>query len=185
LPDTLNYTASADFDAIVGGGDTSVFFTDLTPWAGNQSILPGEVIEFHADMITSTVGNFSATYALSFSDEDLPGAASLGDLTLNLVGSVVAAPTVSADFDGDGDVDGADFFAWQRGVGITEGATRAQGDANGDGAVDASDLAEWSSSFGKSPQLVVAIPEPTTIALVGLAVLPIAHRRYSASRRSM
>jgi hypothetical protein len=94
-------------------------------------------------------------------------------------------PKPSADFDNDGDVDGADLLAWQRGVGINDGATRAQGDANNDGAVDAADLAEWSRSFGESPQLVGTIPEPTTIALVGLAVLPIAHRRYSASRRSM
>jgi len=47
----------------------------------------------------------------------------------------------SADFDQDGDKDGTDFLAWQLGLGITSGATKAQGDADNNGTVDAADLA--------------------------------------------
>ena len=48
-----------------------------------------------------------------------------------------------ADFDGDLDVDGADFLAWQRGFGTSSGATKAMGDSDGDGDVDAADLGNW------------------------------------------
>jgi serpin B len=55
-----------------------------------------------------------------------------------------------ADFDGSLNVDGADFLAWQRGVGVTTGAQRSQGDSNADGDVDANDLALWRQTYGQS-----------------------------------
>ena len=55
----------------------------------------------------------------------------------------------SADFDTDGDVDGSDFLAWQRGFGTAApNATPADGDANGDKVVDATDLLVWEDQFG-------------------------------------
>ena len=60
-----------------------------------------------------------------------------------------AGPT--ADFDGDGDRDGADFLRWQRGVGLTGGAaTLANGNSDGDGDVDGTDLAVWKIQFGQA-----------------------------------
>lgn len=88
------------------------------------------------------------------------------DVVLNLVA------TPSADFDLDGDVDGADFLSWQRGFGATSGATLADGDANGDGAVDGLDLAVWKDNFGSSSDSGAAnVPEPTTLvsSLIALA----------------
>jgi endonuclease I len=172
------YAAALDFDSIAGSGDTTTFSTDLAPWAGDLSIIPGAAISFLANMDTSVAGSFAATYTLGFSDEDLPGARALGDLTLNLVGTVAAAPVESADFNGDGDIDGADFLTWQLGVGATEGATRAQGDANGDGAVDAADLAVWTGALEPSPELA-SVPEPATLALgfFGLAAAARSWRR--------
>jgi len=84
-----------------------------------------------------------------------------------------ASAAASADFDADGDVDGADFLTWQRGLGAVSGATSNQGDANGDGAVDASDLATWKSQFESSPAqpAVAAVPEPAGWLLMGLALL--------------
>ena len=58
------------------------------------------------------------------------------------------APT--ADFNSDNQVGGIDFFAWQRGVGITSGASRADGDADSDGVVDGNDLATWREQYGTS-----------------------------------
>ncbi len=55
----------------------------------------------------------------------------------------------SADFDSDGDIDGSDFLAWQRGFGTSTGATRADGDADNDGDVDASDLVVWQATYGQ------------------------------------
>jgi len=81
----------------------------------------------------------------------------------------------SADFDGDGDVDGADFFAWQRGFGTLLGATRANGDANGDGAVDAEDLLIFNSGFGVPPPelggLAASVPEPGAWMLAAIGTL--------------
>jgi hypothetical protein len=53
-------------------------------------------------------------------------------------------------------VDGSDFLAWQRGLGVTTGASHAQGDADADGDVDAVDLGVWKSKFG-----VGAAQQPT------------------------
>jgi hypothetical protein len=78
------------------------------------------------------------------------------------LGALEAQPTPPyADFDDDFDVDGADFLAWQRGLGTASGATPAQGDADADGDVDATDLGTWKSQFALS-----ALPAS---ALTGLA----------------
>ncbi len=104
---------------------------------------------------------------------------------------------LAADFDTDGDVDGADFLTWQRGQG-TPGASLEDGDADGNGTVDAVDLGIWKGELGglaygasvidydelrygdtlgdvvllPSPALLVAtVPEPSSLLLVGLAMI--------------
>ena len=117
-------------------------------------------------------------------------AGSVGLMTSDLFSSTVADPTYSftlfdnvtvtqgflappaeddADFDADGDVDGADFLAWQRGLGAD--GDLADGDANGDDIVDAADLAIWKEQFtaGAATPAVGAVPEPATWALAALA----------------
>lgn len=88
------------------------------------------------------------------------------------------APGPMADFDEDGDVDGADFLAWQRGLGALTGAARADGNANvaEDGDVDADDLAVWTEQFGTpgSTPALSAVPEPATITSVLVAAASIA-----------
>jgi hypothetical protein len=100
--------------------------------------------------------------------------------------SVVYPQVLSADFDADGDADGADFLIWQRGQGLATGATKAQGDANGDGAVNAADLTLLKSqiafgafsgpgklTFGYVKYVtgaVAAVPEPSAVILVGMGV---------------
>jgi len=60
------------------------------------------------------------------------------------------------DYDSDSDVDGADFLAWQRGLGST---------------YDADDLADWGANFGTVAAVgaAAAVPEPSAITLVLLA----------------
>ncbi|RIK88187.1 MAG: hypothetical protein DCC67_00875 [Planctomycetota bacterium] len=90
--------------------------------------------------------------------------------------SVVVGTPASANFNGDSLVDGADLLIWQRGFGINAGATPAQGDADGNGAVNAADLTIWKDQFGTAPAsaaavvAVSAVPEPTTAALLALAI---------------
>jgi hypothetical protein len=73
-----------------------------------------------------------------------------------------------ADFDGDGDVDGADFLTWQRGLGAGD---QPAGDANGDDVVDGDDLDIWRTQFGPGAATPAAgaVPEPSTWALAALA----------------
>jgi len=85
----------------------------------------------------------------------------------------VVQPTNNADFNGDNIVDGADFLIWQKGFGT--GNNLASGDANNDLAVNDADLTIWKNQFGTDPTpataAVGAVPEPTTLALAGLAMV--------------
>jgi Pretoxin HINT domain/Serpin (serine protease inhibitor) len=63
--------------------------------------------------------------------------------------NVSTVTPANADFDGDGDVDGRDFLAWQRGFGMS-GPMLANGDSNADGHVDGADLSAWQSAFGQT-----------------------------------
>jgi hypothetical protein len=111
--------------------------------------------------------------------------------------AVAPESSIASDFDGDGDSDGDDFLVWQRGLGTSTGATKAQGNADGDADVDADDLAIWKSEFGgagsSGPSVLVngfvryvtgaatAVPEPSSVILVGLGLLAIGS---SKSRRA-
>jgi glycosidase len=74
-----------------------------------------------------------------------------------------------ADFDLNGQVDGADFLVWQRGY--NTGTQFGQGDANLDGVVSRPDLDHWLADFGNSSfqlsaaESTVAVPEPVVAPL--------------------
>jgi endonuclease I len=89
LANTLGFTADLELDSIFASGDSAVLMTDLTTFAGVSALEAGLSNIYTATMSTANIGSFSATYTLGFSDEDLAGAIGLGDLTLNLFGSVV------------------------------------------------------------------------------------------------
>lgn len=74
----------------------------------------------------------------------------------------------SADFDGDGDVDGRDFLLWQRGFGKSN-AAKVDGDANNDDTVNGADLAVWQQQYGTAPglsALVVDIADSAAAAAI-------------------
>lgn len=85
-------------------------------------------------------------------------------------GTFMDVTPTTADFDGDGDVDGEDYLIWQRGMG--NGSSLSEGDANGDTKVDAADLAVWEEQFG-SVATLQSIPEPVTCILFGILLLPV------------
>lgn len=73
-------------------------------------------------------------------------------------------PGTAGDFDGDEDVDGADFLEWQREF----------------GTLDADDLADWQTNYGPGPGTlagVSAVPEPTGLMLSGLGIALLAFHR--------
>jgi endoglucanase len=81
-------------------------------------------------------------------------------------------PADSADFDGDGDVDGRDFLIWQRGHGLDGQEDSSNGDANGNTYVDQIDLEIWQAQYGISPPITATqVPEPSSLILILLAVL--------------
>ncbi|MGI9429089.1 MAG: hypothetical protein ACR2NM_10550 [Bythopirellula sp.] len=121
----------------------------------------------------------AGTYTLKVSSDDLASDFGLAWRTTTRFDSV------SADFDEDGDTDGADFLAWQLGNGTLLGAVHADGDADGDGDVDEDDLAIFDSEvMGTTMSLlsssIAAIPEPGSWVLLvaggclalGLRTLP-------------
>ena len=71
----------------------------------------------------------------------------LDDTEIAALADVDADPAIPADFDSDGDVDGADFLLWQAGYPTDSGATLADGDADGDGDVDGADFLIWQANY--------------------------------------
>jgi len=69
------------------------------------------------------------------------------------------APEPSGDFDGDFDVDGADFLKWQRGELFSP--------------LSPADLDAWKTNFGTVANPLASsstmVPEPSTLLLLGLA----------------
>jgi autotransporter-associated beta strand protein len=83
----------------------------------------------------------------------------------------VGAGLHAGDFDGDGDVDGADFVAWQTNFPTATGATLAQGDADGDGDVDGADFVVWQTNFPFTPGPGASpVPEPAGVLLFALGI---------------
>ena len=93
----------------------------------------------------------------------------------NVVPTVSNVVPATGDFDGDGDVDGRDFLAWQRGYGMTTGAALANGDSNADGDVDGEDLATWQETYGQPmeapAEAVVASDSQQDVYASGIALM--------------
>ncbi|MBN1853835.1 MAG: hypothetical protein JW829_13970 [Pirellulales bacterium] len=149
-----------------GDGENWVLIASGTIALPEERFTPGDLITVSNTtsytsykMIFPTLRNAAATDSMQVSG-------------IQFFGTTLAQD--DADFDGDGDVDGADFLAWQAGFGITGTATRADGDANGDKDVDADDLAIWNNQFGTisgGSQAGTAIPEPATCLMGILGLL--------------
>jgi hypothetical protein len=81
----------------------------------------------------------------------------------------ISTPGLAGDFDGDGDVDGRDFLAWQRG--------------NSPAPFSAGDLADWQDNYGDGALVTTtAVPEPGALCLMLLAGIgAVAWRRPTTS----
>lgn len=109
---------------------------------------------------------------LRFDSITLPDGSTPESHGYNLVfDSGVLSPNLrpAGDFDSDGDVDGADFVAWQTHFPMASGADWTEGDADSDGDVDGADFVIWQTNFPFTPS-AATVPEPSTIALALLSV---------------
>jgi hypothetical protein len=162
------------YDRLRVDGDLSVegtlklnFVGGFTPAVGNTF----DLISFTGTH-TPSLPTIVAPAGHSFSLEYLPGILRL-TRTANLPG----------DFDADGDVDGADFVAWQTNFPLASGATLAMGDADGDGDVDGADFVVWQTHFPTSSGGAAApVPEPAAGLSLLLAVAVLAAARRSLRR---
>jgi T5SS/PEP-CTERM-associated repeat protein len=118
----------------------------------------GDTFEF----LTAT-GGVNGTFAA----ETLPSLA--GGLGWNVnygadsvVLEVTAAPSFTADFDEDGDVDGDDLVQWRGDFGVNN-----LSDADSDGDSDGDDFLQWQRQLGSTSTVPVgtAVPEPTAFTL--------------------
>lgn len=86
-----------------------------------------------------------------------------------LATSGIEPGALQADFDLGGTVDSVDLAAWHAGYDITSAALLAEGDATRDAQVDGDDFLTWQREASAGP-LVAAVPEPSNLLLVGLAL---------------
>lgn len=87
------------------------------------------------------------------------------------VAAVPLSTAIPGDFDSDGDVDGADFVAWQTHFPKGSGATLPEGDADNDGDVDGADFVVWQTHFPFTPGPgMTTIPEPSAYLLFVIGV---------------
>ena len=97
-----------------------------------------------ADFLTWQL-SFGSTSDLA-ADGNGDGQVTVADVTFweARYGPVDPLPAAVGNFDGDADVDGADFLTWQQDF---QSALDLAADANRDGLVDAADLAVWESEY--------------------------------------
>ncbi|MCC7475315.1 MAG: endonuclease [Pirellulales bacterium] len=139
---TAGFTANMDFDTVVPSGNSSAFTTNLSASAGALVLAGGSGHAFNASLVAATVGTFSASYTLNFSDENIAGALNKS-ITLMLSGTT----RLAGDYNGDLVVDTADYIMW-RGT-LNESVTNYAGaDGDGNGIVGANDYNIWRASFG-------------------------------------
>ncbi len=173
-----------------GRSNNNEFFNDVTLAATNLS---GTGFTFTEGYLTSIDFSADVTVAVDYAASQLigPDFTVVGTLTftgnsfafdvdsqasnffatdirfiLNRAGSF-ELPTLG-DADGDTDVDGADFLAWQRGFQQLN-PDLSGGDFDQDNDVDQIDLVIWKSRFGtnfEQQSALIAVPEPSAISLV-------------------
>ncbi len=166
-------------------GNSGVPGQDFDQLSVSTSATVGGAIDIHLsnNFVPNKGDTFEVISAGSFFDD---GISLVGSDASNFIYTVVDDDSLilvytDADFDLDGDVDGADFLTWQRSFGQTA-VSHSQGDANGDNKVDHLDLLAWQSGAGGSPaQALASVPEPSTASLALLfTIFGVGSRSYLA-----
>ncbi|MDZ4656901.1 MAG: hypothetical protein SH868_04905 [Bythopirellula sp.] len=134
------------------GQDAGLDFPGIESLPRLNSTSPVNEWQFTQARGVAPAGTVQVKFFALFVDQSA-GTAYFDDLQAMLVEA-----GTPGDFDGDGDVDGRDFLAWQRGESPT--------------AFSAADLATWQGAYnGGALAALNAVPEPTSAWLVVLGSL--------------
>ena len=146
----LEYYSS--FGAAFGGpeylGEVPLVIADGT--STEDTWVPHQIVD------VAPAGAVEARISFVFRQPGIDG----GAVHIDGVSLLATDPILNGDFDGDGEVDGADFFNWQTGEVSSPPSS--------------SDLAVWKATYGSSVLLAArSIPEPSSwvVALVGFYTL--------------
>ena len=137
----IDFNGDGDFDDIIGGVSERIFTDHLLDVGMNTGItfaVP-DVIDAETVYARFRYGEFGL---------GLTGLAQIGEVEDYVLQKADPPPAIHGpDFNSDGDVDGGDFLALQRGLGIQTNALAGNGDANSDGAVGMDDFNLWMSGY--------------------------------------
>ena len=178
---TYNVVMKIDLNAQGVGEDLVTWFLDPSDFTSEATLA---ATSFATDTFSSFAFQDETDFALlSFLAYQWNGLAFFDEIRFgtelaDLGGDVSAL--IPGDADGDGDVDGDDFNAWGGNFPTASGATLAQGDFDGDGDVDGDDFNVWGGNFpypGPGSSAAAVIPEPASLALIGLGAVALLRRR--------
>jgi len=163
---------------------TSEWFFNLSDNSGNLNFQNGgftvfgrvvngmDVVDAIAALQTISTPTFTGVPVLDFDKVVAQQNVFTSDAVI--VNDISALTIAAGDYDFDGNVDSADLSIWNGSFGsITELAA----DGSGDAIVNGIDFLAWQRTIGGTSALsAIIVPEPSTIALAGLAFLAILGR---------
>ncbi|MEM1027165.1 MAG: dockerin type I domain-containing protein [Planctomycetota bacterium] len=172
--DVLNVLGDVD---LLGGTLELVFTNDdffIPTGTTFDALVATEISGSFNEILLPTDDSGTPLFAADFSQTGLLKLVAQTDIE-------VLADILLGDYNGNGEVDAADYTIWADNFGST---TDLAADGNGDGVVDAADYTIWADNFGTGNASAVSlsnIPEPATgLVLLGMSLV-VGRRRNRCS----
>jgi hypothetical protein len=172
--------ATTGFDALPGGVTPDFTLPSanfFNPAGDTMTLFAGSVIDTRTFASVPTDGVMSRVYPSNTVAINSPRNFAGTSGSVNL-----AAPSPTGDYNGNGQVDAADYVVWRDT--LSQNATAGQGaDGNANGTIDQADYDFWRARFGSAvpgASGAASVPEPASIMLLLTVGLASACRRRRA-----